>query len=95
MPGERPFRIMPSRYVCSVLDEVRTALKVGRIDMVLGLVEEVQTLVNRMEAKLADYSDMGYDLKRARGLRKRIAEIERSIEKAESKVGIEEEDEGY
>lgn len=63
---------MPNRYICDVIREVRTAIEVGRIDMVLGLVEEIQVLANRMEAKLADYDDMGYDLERGRDFKKKL-----------------------
>jgi len=66
---------VPHRYVCEVLDEIRTAVKVGRIDMIVGLVEEAQTLVNRMEAKLHDYADVGYNLDEARKLRKTLREL--------------------
>jgi hypothetical protein len=79
---------MPSRYVCSVLDEMRTAVKVGRIDMVLGLIEEMQTLVNRMEAKLQDYSDLGYTLRRAGDLKKSIRAMEEQVREIEGKIGI-------
>jgi hypothetical protein len=67
---------MPSRYACSVLTEIRTALKVGRIDMVIGLVEELQTLVNRMECGLQDYNEMGYNLDLHRKLKKEISQME-------------------
>jgi hypothetical protein len=76
--------IMPSRYVCDVLSEIRTAVKVGRIDMVIGLVEEIQTLVNRMEAKLMDYADMGYVLGNAKDFKKRL----KSLREAADEVGL-------
>ena len=67
---------MPNRVVCDVLKEIRTAVKVGRIDMILGLVEEVQTAVNRMEAKLYDYSNLGYDLDRGRQFKKKLNDMQ-------------------
>ena len=66
---------MPSRYICSVLDEMRTAIKIYRPDLVIGLIEEAQSLVNRMEARLEDYASMGYDLDSARALRKGLREL--------------------
>jgi hypothetical protein len=54
---------------------MRTAVKVGRIDMLLGLIEEVQTAGNRMEAKLGEYKDMGYDLESGREFRAKLKEI--------------------
>ena len=75
------------RYICDVLKEFRTAIKVGRIDMLPGLIEELQTMGNRMEAKLYEYSDMGYDLERGReflkevkALRKKAELIERALD---------------
>jgi hypothetical protein len=66
---------MPSRYVCEVLTEIRECTKTLRFDRLPGLIEEVQTLVNRMEARLNDYSSMKYDLQRARELKQRIAQL--------------------
>ena len=83
---------MPSRYVCQVLDEMRTCHRLFKMDMIPGLIEEVQTLVNRMEAKLQDYSNLGYDLKRGRKLRKEMADMEEQIEKMEERLGVESDD---
>jgi hypothetical protein len=77
---------MPHRYVCEVLDEIRTAVKVGRIDMINGLVEEAQTLVNRMEAKLHDYSDLGYRLDTASDLRKKLRDLEKQANMIEDSL---------
>ena len=44
----------PSRYVCSVLDEIRKCHETRNYSCLMGLVEEVQTLANRMEAGLDD-----------------------------------------
>lgn len=66
---------MPHRFICEVLDEMRTAIKIHRPDLVIGLIEEAQTLVNRMEAKLGDYSDLGYNLRDASKLRKDLREL--------------------
>jgi len=77
---------MPHRYVCSVLDEMRTAVKVGRVDLVIGLIEEAQTLVNRMEAKLGEYSDMGFELDSARKLRKTLRELKDQADMIEEKL---------
>jgi peptidoglycan hydrolase CwlO-like protein len=62
--NNRRYGIMPSRYVCSVLEEIRDLDKTKRYDRLLGMIEEVQTAVNRMEAKLGDYSSKKYNNKR-------------------------------
>lgn len=77
---------MPHRYVCEVLDEIRTAVKTLRIDTVPGLVEEAQTLVNRMECKLRDYADMGYELDKASDLRKELRAISKQVEMLEDEI---------
>jgi hypothetical protein len=74
---------VPHRFVCTVLEEMRTAVRVGRVDLVIGLIEEAQTLVNRMEAKLGEYNDMAYDLRKARSLRNDLKEIQDGIDEIE------------
>ena len=71
------------RYVCDVLGEMRTAVKVGRIDMLSGLIEEIQTMANRMEAQLYEYRDVGYDLEAARDLRKELKSLKKTAEELE------------
>ena len=41
--------IMANRYLCTVLDEMRECVKTLNFSYLLGLIEEVQTLGNRME----------------------------------------------
>ena len=48
---------MPNRIVCSVLDEMRKCHETRNYSYLLGLIEEAQTLVNRMEASLYDRKD--------------------------------------
>ena len=45
----------PSRVMCDVLDEIRTYVKLFPLELhLLGLIEEAQTIANRMEARLSD-----------------------------------------
>ena len=48
---------MPHRYVCDVLDEMRKCHKTRNYGSLPGFIEEVQTLVNRMEAALGEQKD--------------------------------------
>ena len=48
---------MPNRYVCDVLEEMRKLNESRNYGSLLGMVEEVQTLVNRMEAALGEQKD--------------------------------------
>jgi hypothetical protein len=51
---------MPNRTVCSVLEEMRKCFETHNYSYLPSLIEEVQTLVNRMEAALWDQKDFKY-----------------------------------
>jgi len=48
---------MANRYLCDVLNEMRECNKTLNFSYLLGLIEEAQTLANRMESKLFDIKD--------------------------------------
>ena len=50
--------LYPNRTVCAALDEMRTLHKTHNYSGLLGLIEEVQVMVNRMEAALFDKKDI-------------------------------------
>ena len=77
---------MPNRYICDVIAEIRTSIRVGRIDMLRGLTEEIQTMANRMEAKLADYSNIGYDLERGADFRRRLKQLKKEADTIDEKL---------
>lgn len=88
LTGGNKINTMTNRYVCDVLEEIRTAVKVGRIDMIPGLVEEIQTMANRMEAKLSDYSNMGFELHRGQEFLKEVKNLRRQAEDLEMNLEI-------
>ena len=45
---------MAHRYVCSVLEEIRACHKARNYGCLLGQIEEIQILVNRMEATIGE-----------------------------------------
>jgi len=45
---------MPSRLICDVLYEMRACHKTRNYAYLNGLIEEVQTMANRMESALED-----------------------------------------
>ena len=47
-----------NRYVCEVLEEMRTCTKTLNFAIISSLIEEVQTMVNRMEMALSDMKDL-------------------------------------
>jgi hypothetical protein len=48
---------MPHRYICTVLEEMRKCYKTRNFSYLLGLIEEVQGMGERMEAALAEKAD--------------------------------------
>ena len=71
----------PSRTFCSILEEIRALDKSKNYGSLLGLVEELQTIGNRMEAALDDakhIEDLRDDRKK---LEKEIKELETKKEK--------------
>ena len=76
---------MQNRLVCNVLDEMRECSKTRNFSYLDGLIEEVQTLVNRMEGKLLDNKELGE-------LDERIRESKIDLKRLKQKIKIAEED---
>ena len=74
---------MTNRYLCSILDEMRTTVKNMNFGMLLGLIEEVQTTGNRMEAALEDKRDAGFLRDEIHNLKRERTKLKREIEKLE------------
>jgi cell division protein FtsB len=70
---------MANRYLCSVLDEMRECTKTLNFSYLLGLIEEAQTLANRMEAKL-------FEIKDFERLHEDIAKLKKQKKKLEEKI---------
>ena len=69
---------MANRLICSVLEEIRQAYKTRNFSYLPGLIEEAQTLANRMEAKLYTIKDWEY-------LNREITRLKKEQKKLESK----------
>jgi len=48
---------MSNRYICTVLDEMRDCVKTSNFSYLSGLIEEAQSLANRMESRLYEIKD--------------------------------------
>jgi len=48
----------PNRTMCDVLEEMRKCYECRNFSPILGLIEEVQIMGSRMEAKLEDQKDL-------------------------------------
>ena len=94
------FSLGPNRYVCSVLDEMRKTLEVHEkllkmdghttryIILQSSLIEEAQTMVNRMECALEDHKDIKRLHQDRSDLNKEVAKLEEK--KRKLKVDISE-----
>lgn len=67
----------PNRTICDVLREMRTCHKTRNYGYLLGLIEEAQTLANRMEAALWDQNDIEYARKQHKKIKAEVEELER------------------
>ena len=65
---------MPHRYICTVLDEMRDCLKTNNFSYLDGLIEETQSMANRMEARI-------FEIKEWEELKKETKELEAKLEK--------------
>ncbi len=52
------FERYPNRTLCDVLSEMRKCRKTLNFSYLLGLIEETQSIGNRMESALADVADL-------------------------------------
>lgn len=71
---------MTNRYVCDVLREMRTCSKTKNYSYLESLIEEVQVMVNRMEAGLYDKADHLRETKYYKEKKKERKKIEAAIE---------------
>ena len=78
---------MPNRTLCGVLDEMRKAHKTRNYSYMLGLIEEAQSMGNRMEAGLYDKSDLEGLEKRVKNLRKQRDVLREEIDSLKAEKG--------
>lgn len=81
-----------NRYICDVLEEMRTSVKTLNFAMIPSLIEEVQTMANRMEMALSDMKDLKVlkeeivnKKEEYETLKDKIRKIEKKIEKKKKK----------
>jgi len=72
-----------NRYICDVLHEMRDCVKTLNFSYLLGLIEEVQTLASRMEAKLYEIKDYERLHEEIRALKKKKKKLEEKVEELE------------
>lgn len=69
----------PNRTICQVLDEMRKCYETYHFAPMAGLIEEIQSLANRMEASLYDKHDL-------EAAHKELKEIEQAIKGHKAKL---------
>ena len=76
---------MLNRTACDVLEEMRTCCKTMNFSYVLGLIEQMQSMVNSMEAKLEDVKDIEWMHKEIKRLKKIKKKLKKEVGEKESK----------
>ena len=74
---------MPNRYICTVLDEMRECVKTTNFSYLPGLIEEAQSLANRMESQLYDIKDFNHLHKDIKDLKKKKKKLKEKVEELE------------
>jgi cell shape-determining protein MreC len=74
-----------NRYVCQVLEEMRTCTKTLNFALIPSLVEEVQTMVNRMEMALGDLKDLQELKNEISTKNKELKKINKELEEKKAK----------
>ena len=74
-----------NRYVCEVLDDMRTCTKTLNFALIPSLIEEVQLMVNRMEMALHDMKDLQHLKDVIVEKKEELAKLEKKLEKKKKK----------
>ena len=72
-----------NRYICTVLDEMRTCTKTQNYSYLPALIEEAQYLATAMEDALHEIKDIKHIKKEIKKLKKELKELEAKKEKLE------------
>jgi hypothetical protein len=80
------FMSYPNRTLCDVLEEMRKCNETKNYSYLEGLIEEAQSMANRMEASLSDKHDYERARKAKKEEEKNLKELKKQIKKAEKKL---------
>ena len=75
----------PSRYICTVLEEMRECFKTYNFAVILSLIEECQSLANRMESGLSDQRGLREVQEELHERKAEIKELRAEIKKLEKR----------
>ena len=68
------------RYLCDVFYEMRACTKTSNFSYLIGLIEEAQTLANRMEVRIYEMKDFDNLHEEIRALKKKKKKLEKEVE---------------
>lgn len=68
-----------NRFVCDVLREMRTCTETANYSYLPGLIEEVQYMVNRMEASLYDKKDYNSLKEKIRAAKEELKQLQKEV----------------
>ena len=71
---------MPNRLLCTVLDEMRECVKTLNFSYLSSLIEEAQSLGNRMESHLFEIKDFERLHKEIKDLKKKKKNLRKKVE---------------
>jgi len=69
------FYTYPNRTICDVLEEMRKLNKTRNYSALAGLIEEIQSMANKMEAALGDKKDVKLWTKKRASLKEEIKKL--------------------
>lgn len=78
---------MSNRLVCEVLEEARTCHKTRNYSYLPGLLEEIQTMVNRMESALSEKRDYEHWHKKVKDEKEEYKKLLEETNKLRQKKG--------
>ena len=77
----------PNRYLCNILEDLRSAHKARNYSYLEGLIEELQWAGNRMEAAIGDMKDIDKWREERSKLKEEINKLEQKKVKLKKDVG--------
>jgi len=77
----------PNRTACDILEEMRKCHKTSNFSYLPGLIEEMQSVANRMEAGLTDLSEIKSSHEKKKEAEEETKAVEKKLEKL--KKGLE------
>lgn len=83
---------MPNRYLCDVLAEMRKAYKTRNFSYLPGLIEEAQTMGNRMESAIGDAKSIATLEQKRHDLKHEVKQLEDIKEAILVTIGVDRKD---